>query len=739
MKRIIFYVELVGVLMFALAAIAGEWSYSSWTDDTTAGIDNQDHYTCSVNMYGSAVTVNGVDFEAYAGASGTGWSIGGSIDTHASLTTHISGDGATLANNGFIYKGNPRTVTLSGLTSGKPYITTFFAYAFGAPGDRVQTFVSGSDSFVADQNTYGSLNGIRIEYSFIADAATREFSITPHDSGNTFHMSALANHEVPTPFHYVSPTGTRTAPFDTWETAANTIQAAVDVATAGDTVRVTNGTYTLTSEITVTKAITVESVNGCDVTLVDGQDAHRCFHLSDSACTLRGFTIENGKVVGSHYDVFEGGGGVRCNNNTPVIANCILTGNSADNGGGCWRGTLNNCTLSGNSADFEGGGCCGGTLNSCILIDNSAGMNGGGVGSVYLTPWSIDSGGFTLNNCTLISNTADNGGGCGRTSMGCAPTCRASNCILTGNSASGYGGGSFRVAMNNCTISCNSAVDEGGGCFSCWLTNCVISGNSANEGGGVGEGSMSHCTVIGNAALTRGGGVGYQSTNNDTIENCIIWNNTAQEDPNCELWTGEPFSYCCTSPLLPGIGNITNAPIFADAIGHLFAGSPCIDAGTNLTGMVINDMDGTQRPLDGNGDGSALPDIGAYEFFNPASDTDGDGLTDEFERDTLGTSMFNPNCDGDAATDYEEYVAGTDCYDCNDYFHIVSCTGRTVWFQSSSNRVYTLLWCLDFDDGNPYWGTTRDQTRIPGSGGIDSLTDPYDDPSCFYRVQVELP
>jgi len=49
---------------------------------------------------------------------------------------------------------------------------------------------------------------------------------------------------------------------------------------------------------------------------------------------------------------------------------------------------------------------------------------------------------------------------------------------------------------------------------------------------------------------------------------------------------------------------------------HLQANSPCIDAGAKLAG-VTNDLDGAPRPVDGNKDGNALPDIGAFEYAAP--------------------------------------------------------------------------------------------------------------------------
>jgi hypothetical protein len=47
---------------------------------------------------------------------------------------------------------------------------------------------------------------------------------------------------------------------------------------------------------------------------------------------------------------------------------------------------------------------------------------------------------------------------------------------------------------------------------------------------------------------------------------------------------------------------------------HLRPNSPCIDAGTNLLSLITTDLDREYRPWDGNRDGVAAFDIGAYEF-----------------------------------------------------------------------------------------------------------------------------
>jgi len=68
-----------------------------------------------------------------------------------------------------------------------------------------------------------------------------------------------------------------------------------------------------------------------------------------------------------------------------------------------------------------------------------------------------------------------------------------------------------------------------------------------------------------------------------------------------------------------GTLNVTNGVINEDPLFkgltdyHLGEGSPSIDAGDPAAGGLLDDIEGTIRPLDGNGDGTAARDQGAYE------------------------------------------------------------------------------------------------------------------------------
>jgi parallel beta-helix repeat protein len=361
----------------------------------------------------------------------------------------------------------------------------------------------------------------------------------------------------------------------------------------------------------------------------------------------------------------------------PTLTNCTISGNRAHsrsapaNGGGMYCSgsgaspTLTNCTISGNtvsssssSTSLSGGGlCCKSSsrpvVTDCIITRNTAGEGTGpGLGAGVYSSSSAP----ILTNCTINENTISSssaspfGAGihCESLSAGFSPT--LTNCIISGNSvyssssSAAAGGGVSSLGPNstptliNCIISHNTVYSSsgsarGGGvhCQSstvgATLTNCVINGNrlsspySSTYGDGVYCSSsnpvLTNCTLSNNGTTgstsSNSGGI-YCSTSNPTLTNCILWADAPRE---IRVASGTPLvTYSDVQGGFAGTGNIDVDPGFAFSDDfHLMPGSPCIDTGTNSPtgGLSTTDADGNPRLVDGNGDGQAIVDMGAYE------------------------------------------------------------------------------------------------------------------------------
>lgn len=363
----------------------------------------------------------------------------------------------------------------------------------------------------------------------------RVVAISPADMGGysfvaSNSLGAVTSTVVQVVGHYVDAGNPAPAvPYGSWETAATNIQDAVDAALAGEFVFVTNGVYSqggkvmasdLTNRVALDKALMLQSVNGPEVTTIQGSgttngtEAVRCAWLTNGAI-LSGFTLT--------------GGATRVGTSSPDVALVC--------GGGVWGSSTN------------------ATVNNCVIATNLAWWSGGGAYQVAIYN-------STLRGNQGVGSGIPGSGVSGAGSGGGAAKCNLQGSVLTANMAlQGDGGGAHSCDLRNSLLALNANYMYGGGAYSGTLINCTVTGNKS---GGY---SPSHGAAVYSAKLT----------------NCIVSANTFNTWQNVPGSSGTnysfcTFSYCCTAPLPSGVGNIGVDPALIDSF-HLSAGSPCIGAG----------------------------------------------------------------------------------------------------------------------------------------------------------------
>ena len=266
--------------------------------------------------------------------------------------------------------------------------TSGLVYAWDFDNDTIVD-ASGSSSNVVTNTYAAGTYGVKLT---VTNAVGESASFTRLDYVHVGHGAV-----------YASTNGGNVSPYTNWATAATSIQDAIDIGSFGTVVWVTNGTYVLSSTISITDGITVRSVNGHATTVVNGNNAVRCFYLNHADAVVDGFTITRGRKSASGH----GGGGVYCYSEGGTVQNCMITNNwASDRGAGVTLytgGTLRNCVIAGNSATTYGGGLythsTDPVVENCTITGNT-GTYGGGV---------FANGNATLRNTIIYFNTAANG------------------------------------------------------------------------------------------------------------------------------------------------------------------------------------------------------------------------------------------------------------------------------------------------------------------------------------------
>lgn len=369
-----------------------------------------------------------------------------------------------------------------------------------------------------------------------------------------------------------------------------TLRAAVQEANelaGADEIKLGDGTFTLTIEgqnengsatgdLDINEDLTIKG-NGISKTIIDGNQIDRVFETNENNEGIINFVdllIQNGKV-----DNFSGGGIALHSNAHLTIENCQIHNNQASQGGG----------LSQTAGKV--------VIKNSLITNNLSNLNGGGLNIRYVF----------LKNVTISGNNANQHGG---------------GIYVENNQFS-------PITLSNVTITNNLADADDKDPY----------GNGAGEGGGVYRDNNGNIQIK-NSIVAGNQDTGNESPDCHSINGSIIskdYNLIGDKSSNCFISGTTDHDIINLDPILMPLAS-NGGPTQTHALGAnssaLDAANPegCKDDDGNL---LTTDQrgEGFARTADGDNDGTARCDIGAFEVvcgdgFKNGNETCDDGNSD---------------------------------------------------------------------------------------------------------------
>jgi parallel beta-helix repeat protein len=416
-----------------------------------------------------------------------------------------------------------------------------------------------------------------------------------------------------------------------------TVQAAVDAAAEGDTVKVAGycigvnvrprnditTTGVVTQVVYVSKTVSIQggytttnwtiSDPEAHPTTLDAQGRGRVLYITgDISPTIEGLRITGGNAAGFGGAPYgnDAGGGVYVLTATAAIRDNQVSNNTAYHGGGLYlhssTSTLSGNIVSSNVADFGGG---------LYLLWSDAMLNGNIVSSNTGSGLHLGGSAATLSGNIVSSNT-----GSGLQLAGSAAT-------LSGNIVSSNTGVGLGLAGSDATLSGNTVFSNTGGGLELYrsdatLTNNIVTDNQTNTAGSGLRITASSPRLIHTTIARNHGGDGsgiyvthYASTYSSVaLTNTILVShsvgisvtggNTVTVD--AVLWNDTLITVSQSITAVVTVQNQhTGNPAFAPDGYHLTVSSAAIDRGVDAG--VTTDIDGGVRPF------GPAPDLGADE------------------------------------------------------------------------------------------------------------------------------